>query len=319
MKNDKYVEEAEAVLNHLIRIIRKWLPQREDTIKLLREIADKLDKITSDVNKAKLTGTSAAVFGGILTGAGALATVFTMGAAAPIVMGFGMAAAVGGGIVTGGAELKRNLNSKEKLKEVKGVLDLDTLEQKEITVQTNILRDLIFEISTRYNEDNISGEQVLRELFGDGATGVKMLRTIDPRKESQERLSASQLSRVGLIPVLPFLFKSGAITSTATKTVTSFRKLQLAFRSFTKLSLQAGRSVTSVGATAASSSAQIAARGAAAVVTPVLLAIDIYQLVQTCIDVHDGSKSESAKDLRKVADGLEEELRSYEKFLLDLR
>ena len=58
----------------------------KDTATSLRKIADKLDKVWKDCKIAHLSGTSAGLVGGILSITGGILTIFTLGAATPVLI-----------------------------------------------------------------------------------------------------------------------------------------------------------------------------------------------------------------------------------------
>ena len=55
------------------------------------------------------------------------------------------------------------------------------------------------------------------------------------------------------------------------------------------------------------------------VLSAAMLGFDIYTMVTTSIDIHNGSKSEAAKEFRKYANFLEEKLQNTEEFVENIR
>lgn len=83
------------------------------TVKSLREVADKLDKVWRDCKKAHAAGTSAGIIGGTLTIGGGIATIMTWGIASPLLVA-GMSVGTAGAVTNLGTSIVETfLNSTE--------------------------------------------------------------------------------------------------------------------------------------------------------------------------------------------------------------
>ena len=106
------------------------------TVKSLRKAADKLDKVWKDCKVAHACGTTAGIVGGLLTIGGGVATIMTMGIAAPVLLvGMGVGAA-GAGTNLGTSIAEASINSTEIKKAEKDLKEtLDCINDVKNTVQ----------------------------------------------------------------------------------------------------------------------------------------------------------------------------------------
>ena len=104
-----------ARLSHLVRgsydryqeldtELKKLVECRKETIRVLNEIAEQLDKVHKDVNIAKMTGSTVGIVGGAIATVGAALIPFTVGVST-ILVGVGSGASALGGLVAGGASI----------------------------------------------------------------------------------------------------------------------------------------------------------------------------------------------------------------------
>ena len=92
--------------------LKEWIAERERTIKMLKDIADKIDKHCKRVNKARIAGSSAAVAGGLMILGASVATLATAGLAAPItapIIVAGTVVSIAGGAASTGASITKSI------------------------------------------------------------------------------------------------------------------------------------------------------------------------------------------------------------------
>ena len=111
---------------------------RERTIEMLIDIAAEIDKHAKNINKARITGASTAIAGGLAALGGAIATLATAGLAAPIAVPIiiaGTAISITGGAASTGASITKIFISKVKQKTKKV--------QKQIDADNKMIEDLL--------------------------------------------------------------------------------------------------------------------------------------------------------------------------------
>ena len=96
-----------------------WKPRREETIRALKELANKCDSKVKRNNVVKLAGAGTSI---LVTLAGAGAVLLTGGLAAPFVIG-GAALAVGGGVAVGAGDYLNSVCSEDAREETQKTLD----------------------------------------------------------------------------------------------------------------------------------------------------------------------------------------------------
>lgn len=106
-------EEERKDLEELKEKVDKVVPKAKDTANSLRVAADKLDQFWMDSKIAQASGTSATIVGELLTIGGGIATIFTFGAAPPLLhTGIGIGVA-GAGVKIGTSIVEASINSSE--------------------------------------------------------------------------------------------------------------------------------------------------------------------------------------------------------------
>ena len=108
-------QEALNDLNEIHEETEKMISNARNTANSLRLAAKKLDEYWNDCTKARAFGTGTAIVGGLLTLAGGIATVMSVGAATPLMV-FGT---VVGGAGTGTNVLARLLEASKNSEEIK--------------------------------------------------------------------------------------------------------------------------------------------------------------------------------------------------------
>ena len=110
--------------------LKDWVAVRERTIQMLIDIAAEIDKHAKNVNKARITGASTAIAGGLAALGGAIATIATAGLAAPItapIIVAGTVVSIAGGAASTGASITKIIISKfkQKTRKVQKQIDAD--------------------------------------------------------------------------------------------------------------------------------------------------------------------------------------------------
>ena len=284
------LQKAEQQVRRFIEKLEQGIKTRKKTISMLKNLAGALDKTHKDVNIAKVTGTSTAIAGGLITVFGGIVSFFTLGLASPLI-GVGVATAAAGGATASGVEIADAVISKNTMEDAQKVLDEDkqTLEAID-ECYSNLVRTA--ETISASNPKYGTKEHVLCSL-----------------------VFSSKLKRRGKnnkgLGDLTFTLAAGllAIHTTAPKKIVTF---------ISRLASGIGRVVAQGLTRGAGAIAKAALRGAGAVATGIFLAFNIYELVKVSQDIHNGSKSQAAATLREIAGNFERQLREMEEFLVEI-
>lgn len=279
----------------MLEKLEKGIKVRKNTISMLQDLARELDKVHKDVNIAKVTGTSTAVVGGAITVLGAIASVFTLGAASPLI-GVGLATATAGGATAGGAEIADVVISKNKMEEAQKIMDED--------------KKTLDEIDKCYSDLVRAAEEIVLSNPKLGTKDQLMCSLlIGCKLKGGGKKSGSGLINIELALLAGILIGMGTILSSTSKRFGS---------SFSRLMSRITRLLGKGVGKQAGNAARAVLRGAAAVAAGVFLAFDIYELVKVSQDIHNGSKSEAAQTLREIARKFEEQGREMEEFLEEI-
>lgn len=137
-----------------------WLSIRKESIKFIKETSHKLDDSEKKRNKGKYDGACMGLGGVAVLGAGAVASIFTMGAAA-LFFGTGIVATAGSAFLSAGADLVWFKENESYVNKVKEALSKDNIKQKEVLLKVQDLKDLIKQVS---EEENITEEEALKNV-----------------------------------------------------------------------------------------------------------------------------------------------------------
>ncbi|XP_011409184.2 PREDICTED: apolipoprotein L3-like [Amphimedon queenslandica] len=108
----------------LLNAFHEWIKAREQTIRIYREVAEKLQRAHHDVNISRITGSSVSVVGGVMSIIGFVLTPFTAGAALPIAI-TGITLSSLGGATAGGASVADIVIEKKKIEEAQRIYNKD--------------------------------------------------------------------------------------------------------------------------------------------------------------------------------------------------
>ena len=283
------LQKAEQQVRRFIEKLEQGIKTRKKTISMLKNLAGALDKTHKDVNIAKVTGTSTAIAGGLITVFGGIVSFFTLGLASPLI-GVGVATAAAGGATASGAEIADAVISKNKMEDAQKILDEDkqTLEAID-ECYSNLVRTA--ETISASNPKYGTKEHVLCSLL----FSSKWKGCGKNNKDLED---------------LKFTLAAGlrAILTTAPKFVTLISRLTSGI----------GRVVAKGLARGAGAITKAALRGVGTVATGIFLAFNIYELIKVSQDIHNGSKSQAAATLREIACNFERQLREMEEFLVEI-
>ena len=106
----------------------KWINMRKQSLKMMRDTADKIDKHYKNADISRIAGAGTAIAGGVVAVGGTVVTLATAGLAAPItapVIVAGTAISIAGGTTSAGASIVDMIISKLKLSEVQKQINMD--------------------------------------------------------------------------------------------------------------------------------------------------------------------------------------------------
>ena len=132
-------------------LIKKITPQTKESVKSLRDAATYLDKVWKDCKIAHASGCSAGIVGAGLTIGGGVATILTMGAAAPLLIAGIVIGILGATTKVGTAIAEKAINSCKVKKAENDLKEYHDLLKKEL----NIIQNMILE----YDKDNVENQE----------------------------------------------------------------------------------------------------------------------------------------------------------------
>ena len=106
------------------RCVNEWKEEREKTIRMFQEIAQKLEEHRKNVNISRITGSAAGVGGVSIAAVGAVLALFTFGASIPLMITGGAIAGVGS-VTASGASIADRVLSNSGLKEAQEQIEHD--------------------------------------------------------------------------------------------------------------------------------------------------------------------------------------------------
>ena len=135
MAETSVVEDLERLLAQCIQDLddasQRWMRERRNLVKLLREIANDIQKHEDNSQIAKITGASTSIVGTGLAIGGAIAAPFTFGASLSLI-GVGVGVAVAGGTTVAGTQLVNHLLRSSNVKIVDKALETDRIETQNL-------------------------------------------------------------------------------------------------------------------------------------------------------------------------------------------
>lgn len=112
-------------------VIRDWTPKRKTTVRILRELADKLKEHHTNVCIAQVSGSAGSVFGFTVAAVGFGLSFVTFGASL-VVATVGMGIGAAGGLTNAGSTLAKIFIERDTYKEAQNIIDDDRKTTKKI-------------------------------------------------------------------------------------------------------------------------------------------------------------------------------------------
>ena len=285
------LEMAAEQAQRFIEQVEHAMDKRSSTLVILRDLANELDSMKKDVDIAEVTGSSAAV-----------ADELTCGFASPLIAA-GVTAAFPGGVTAGGAEIAEAVISKDKMKKAQEVLDEDKKAMTRVDEEYAKIRHILQSISKSSLQLG-SPDQILCSLI------------VANKYSSSAASPASYYADAAMVTGLVLATVAFA-TSKITGKKTGKPVGRICLKVISRLLPKLASVITKSAVETAKSVAQSVLRGAGRIATPVMLAFDIYELVDASISINNGSKSAAARSLREVARAFERQLEDMRKLITE--
>ena len=162
MANDPQYREALQIAEELREELRRWEPQRDLVIDILRRLKSEIAESYQKHTIAKVTGGSAAAIGSSIAIAGFVLAFFTLGTSLVLTaVGGGVAAA--GGATMAGADIGDWAVSREKMKEAKKLIEQDKERTKTIHEKATRLKKTVEELNRKH--PSRSAEEIFSFIF----------------------------------------------------------------------------------------------------------------------------------------------------------
>eukprot|EP01062_Namystynia_karyoxenos_P071571 TRINITY_DN6716_c0_g1_i3.p1 TRINITY_DN6716_c0_g1~~TRINITY_DN6716_c0_g1_i3.p1 ORF type:complete len:334 (+),score=113.19 TRINITY_DN6716_c0_g1_i3:97-1098(+) len=266
-----------AVWDVFVNARSNWVRERAQILRALEGAADNLDWHHKNVNISTTVGTSVSIVGGIAAVGGIIGGIV----AAPVTAGASVAAGVAiagtvagvaGGATAAGAGLAETFITRDQVGDITKLLERHADTTKRLMDALTQLSGALDEITEGIPDDDI--DLVLKALNGAAVT-------------------ASAASAAIKIPTLVHQIKLlKALKSAMYKMSQGVGTLRIEGEA-----LQAAKAVE-LGSNTAKAGGKVL-KGTTVVLNVVFIALDTWVLVETAIDIHNGSKSAVAKRIRE--------------------
>ncbi|KAK6192413.1 hypothetical protein SNE40_003882 [Patella caerulea] len=120
----KDFERISVAITQALPILTEVIDNRRALVRILREEADKLNKMEKDVQISEITGSTAGVTGGVMMLAGILGAPFTFGGSLSLTAA-GAALGTAGAVTGAGAAIAKSVITKNKREEINKLLEND--------------------------------------------------------------------------------------------------------------------------------------------------------------------------------------------------
>ncbi|XP_015906168.2 apolipoprotein L4 [Parasteatoda tepidariorum] len=319
--------EAQKARQSFQKHFPKWTPSRKENVSSLREIADCINTDRFNCNVAKITGSAVGIAGGVAIG---VSLVFPPAA---IVLGAvgGIASLAGGATVFGTSATEVTLLQK-KMNEAKAILAKDGEQFSPLAKWFKHSQNLIDLL------DKIIGFDIIQEIFeglknfkadvtdfrslknGVVHSSIKRLINLFIQKAAPAGLGAYS-GFVQIVPVViafvfvVILFRKN--NSLLFDCIVITHRTVLGLVKLLDMGSDLGMLIYNAAAKAGIASTELITKATAKMITQGVLAgvgvaLDVVNLVFASIDVHKGSVSEQAVQLKNAAYQLEYELKVIE-------
>lgn len=281
----------------------KWINMRKQSLRMMRDTADKIDKHYKNVNISRIVGAGTAVAGGAMALGGGIATLATGGLAAPItapVIAAGTAMSILGGGTSAGASIADVIISKLKISVVQKQIDADNEMLEELIKVKSEMKGNIKVIKMCSSRSNRSCE--CRKVEEN-----EVLEAPKPEEKEGVKASLNVASAVGRVG-------SGAAAITQTGGTAAAKLGEVAVKAGKNAAQLAkvGGHIAKGGA-AAARVGRVALQAAAVggiVVEIVVIPLNIAEIVVSGLSLYRGSETKAGRILRENADKYEEQMKS---------
>ena len=281
----------------------KWINMRKQSLRMMRDTADKIDTHYKNVNISRIVGAGTAVAGGAMALGGSIATLATAGLAAPItapVIAAGTAMSILGGGTSAGASIADVIISKLKISGVQKQIDADNEMLEELIKVKSEMKGNIKVIKMCSSRSNCSRES--REV----EENEEVLEAPKPEKKEGVKASLNVASTVGRVGT-----GAAAITQTGGTTAAKLGVLTVKAGKNAAQLAKVGGHIAKGGATAARVG-RVALQAAAVggiVVEVVVIPLNIAEIVVSGLSLYRGSETKAGRTLRENADKYEEQMK----------
>ena len=285
----------------LVNELEKMMQYREATIQQMNSVADKLDERHRDVNIAKLVGSSAGVVGAAITGFGIVLAPFTLGASAAVAVAGGMALAAGTATATGAHVCEKVLEN-EYLSKVQKTVDRDKEQCEKVQRLWKGFEDYCSEIVQTIELANPTGDQDIRSLKTWVLAAVKETKSTVAVIFEAFRAIDEELSK-----------RTGSELRNETTNGPTMEKFLITLITKAKEIAKNGN-----GAFLMSNIKKVTGVEAFLLICAIGLG-NLFVLITTSIDVHKGSLSKAAQDIREKSSQLQEEYSTWKEAFADFK
>ena len=281
----------------------KWMNMRKQSLRMMRDTADKIDKHYKNVNISRIVGAGTAIAGGAMALGGSIIILATAGLAAPVtapIIAAGTAMSIAGGGTSAGASIADIIISKLKLSDVQKQIDADNeMLEKLIKVKSEMKGNIkVIKMCSSCSNRSCECRKVEEN---------EILEAPKPEEKDGMKASLNVASAVGRVG-------SGAVAITQTGGTTA-AKLGVLTAKTGKNTVQVGRvggHIAKGGATAARVG-RVALQAAAVggiVVEVVVIPLNIAEIVVSGLSLYRGSETKAGRTLRENADKYEEQMKN---------
>ncbi|XP_050409308.1 uncharacterized protein LOC126824168 [Patella vulgata] len=123
-QESKDFERISASITEALPMLTEVIDNRKALVRILRDEAEKLNKLEKGVQKSEITGSAVGVIGGVMILAGVLGAPFTFGGSLSLTSAGGALGAAGG-ITGAGAAIAKSIITRNKRKEINKLLETD--------------------------------------------------------------------------------------------------------------------------------------------------------------------------------------------------
>ncbi|XP_072434985.1 apolipoprotein L3-like [Chiloscyllium punctatum] len=255
-----------------------WRDQTQEHIKELKEIAEIIDEYHRGATIASITGTSAAIVGGVLSVTGLIASPFTSGTSLGL-------SAVGAGVSATGAATNFTADVTE-------------------SVGQSIKQKRVDEIVNQYNECCKLVSKYLHKICGAIKSWSHNLQAEITKHKSSEQMSDFLTESCGAVKCS----EKGGDVSVLEESIT------VPLSNTARQVISVSQKTESIQELLSGSLPLLSTivRAISGLLSAIIMLTNIYSITRSSVDLTKGSKTEAAKDIQSMAMKMEDELMAYE-------